>query len=97
MPVKVNYTTKIIKQCYHYDDEETGKPYFKEEAIGVSFPKVLYAENEDTAYNLISKWNSDPYYEYLLVDIEKIIHDEIPRSVFFHETVHFGKRMDMEN
>ena len=97
MPVKVTYTSTIIKQCYHYGDSDSGKPYFNEDAIGVPFPEVLYAENKETAYDLLAKWSNDPNREYCITSVDVIIHDEIPRNVFFYETEHFGKRLDMEN
>jgi len=96
MPVKVKYTSTIIKQGYHYNDNEIGKPFFNEDAIGVEFHKELYAETKEIAYNLLAKWSDDSYYEYGIKEVEEIIHDEIPRNVFFYETEHFGKRLDME-
>ena len=96
MPVKVKYTSTIVKQCYRYGDEESGKPYFNEEVIGVEFPSELYAETKEVAYNVIAKWSNDPYREYLIKEVEQIIHDEIPRSTFFYETEYYARRLDME-
>ena len=46
MPVKVKYTSTIVKQCYRIARDGTKHTLFDPKSIGVAFTKVLYAKNE---------------------------------------------------
>jgi len=96
MPVRVKYSSMITKQCYRYDDEKNGKPYFNEDVIGVEFYYYLYAETKEVAYDVIAKWTNDPSRTYSIKEVMKVTHREIPRDTFFYETEHYGRRLDME-
>jgi len=95
MPVKVKYTSSIVKQAYRFERDGTQVSVFEPAAIGVEFNKELYAETKEIAYNLITKWSNDPFYDYCIISVDKIIHDEVPRNAFFYETEQRGTRADM--
>lgn len=95
--IKANYKSTILKQGYRKDTDDSYHPFFNECMIGVPVAKELYAANEETAYKLIAKWDNDPYYDFEIINVEKIEECEIPRNVFFHDTEFSGSKHYFED